>query len=531
LAGVFRYSNSEYVIYRKRRYGIFKLWHRIKQRLNLPDSDPAKAVEEQEVFAAQEQPETGRERRAAFIGMPPGRPFHEFDLHPNVHRGIQDAGFKRCTPIQDRCLPLSLQGRDIAGQAHTGTGKTAAFLITVFERLLRLEDRDPKIPSALIIAPTRELSLQIYRDAQILGAHTGLSMVSVFGGVDYEKQARQLKAGADVIIGTPGRIIDYMKQRILKTKQIRILVIDEADRMFDMGFIRDLRYILRRLPPFERRQSMLFSATLSYRVLELAYEFMYQPEEVYIEPEEKTVETVEQSVFHVGLEEKLSLLLGILKNEDWHRVLIFCNTKAGVEYLTRKLRGNGHPAEGITGDLPQRKRLHLMDGFKSGKLKILVATDVASRGIHVEDVSHVINYDVPQDREDYVHRIGRTARAGRTGKALTLADDRGVWHLQAIEEFIDQKVPVTWFDQSWLEPDRSPPQRRTRRKQKSRESGPPKRDKGRRPAKKQPRRTDGDSSQKSSAAGGASKRRRRRRRKPQADQTKDTDQQAPVQSS
>jgi ATP-dependent RNA helicase RhlB len=350
----------------------------------------------------------------------------------------------------------------VAGQAQTGTGKTAAFLITVFHRLLEVESLPEKEPSALILAPTRELALQIFQDAQVLGGHTGLRMTAVFGGVDYQKQARALREGTDIVIGTPGRVIDYMKQRVLRTRMVRVVVIDEADRMFDMGFVRDLRYILRRLPPYHKRQSLLFSATLNYRVLELAYEHMNCPEEIYIAPEEKTVETVEQYVFHVGLEEKLPLLLGILKKEDWYRVLIFCNTKAGVEFLARKLQANGYPAEGITGDLPQKKRLRLMDRFKSGRLKILVATDVASRGIHVEDVSHVINYDVPQDKEDYVHRIGRTARAGKKGKALTLACERWVWYLEAIEEYIGKKIPVIWFDEDWLVPDTSGARRKRR---------------------------------------------------------------------
>ncbi len=370
--------------------------------------------------------------------------------------GIRDAGFERCMPIQDRCLPLSLAGHDVAGQAQTGSGKTAAFLITVLYRLLRLEDRDSRCPSALIIAPTRELALQIHQDALVLGGHTGLRMAVAFGGVDHGRQARALEEGADIVIGTPGRIIDYMKQGVLITKHVRVLVIDEADRMFDMGFIRDLRYILRRLPHYHRRQSMLFSATLSYRVLELAYEYMNSPHEIYIEPQERTVDTVEQCVFHVGMEQKLPLLLGILKREAWERMLIFCNTKAGVEFLAAKLRGNGQPAEGITGDLPQRQRLRLMERFKSGELKILVATDVASRGIHVEDITHVINYDVPQDKEDYVHRIGRTARAGKSGKAITLADEKWVWYLEPIEEFIGKKIPVVWFDDSWLERDSAP---------------------------------------------------------------------------
>ena len=393
---------------------------------------------------------------------PEGRPFSELDLQESVRSGIQKAGFTRCTPIQDRCLPLTLDGRDVAGQAQTGTGKTAAFLITVFNRLLGMPDRKPGTPAALIIVPTRELALQIYDEAMVLGGDTGLSVTAVFGGVDYEKQANQLRSGTDIIIGTPGRFIDYLKQKIIPMKNIRMLIIDEADRMFDMGFIKDLRYMLRRLPPFDQRQSMLFSATLSYRVLELAYEFMNVPEEIYIDPDVRTVDTVEQKVYHVGQPEKLPLLLGILKREPWERVLIFCNTKIQVENLAAKLTGNGYPAEGITGNLPQRKRLQLMKRYKSGELKILVATDVASRGIHVEDISHVINYDIPQDKEDYVHRIGRTARAGKKGKAITLACEKWVLHLEPIEAYIEQKIPTVWFDEGYLEKDTAPRYQRSR---------------------------------------------------------------------
>lgn len=381
--------------------------------------------------------------------------FTSLGLPEAILLGIRDAGFERCTPIQERCLPLSLKGRDVAGQAQTGTGKTAAFLITVLDRLIRSGPNSGANPSALIVAPTRELALQIYEDAKVLGGHTPLRMTAVFGGVDYEKQARQLKEGTDIVIGTPGRLIDFLKQKVLVLKDVQVLVIDEADRMFDMGFIRDLRYLLKRLPPYDKRQSMLFSATLNYRVLELAYEHMNCPEEIYIEPRERTVDTVEQCVFHVGLDQKLPLLLGLLKREDWERILIFCNTKAAVELLAAKLRGNGYPAEGITGDLPQRKRLRLMERFKSGELKILVATDVASRGIHVEDITHVINYDLPQDREDYVHRIGRTARAGKKGKAISLADERNVWYLEPIENFLGKKIPVVWFGEDWLEQDKA----------------------------------------------------------------------------
>jgi ATP-dependent RNA helicase RhlB len=383
--------------------------------------------------------------------------FADFDLSEPVRQGIEDAGFLHPTPIQMLALPIALAGTDVAGQAQTGTGKTAAFLITIFERLLAMGRRKPGLPTALVIAPTRELVLQIRQDAEVLGRHTGLRTVAVFGGIDYHGQASQLREGADIVIATPGRLIDYMKQRAFVPGRIKILVVDEADRMVDLGFIKDLRYILRRLPSYDTRQSLLFSATLSPLVLELTYQYMNAPKEIYVSPEEVTVESVEQSLFHVAKREKLSLLLGILAREPWERILIFVNTKAGVEWLASKLRGNGYPAQSLTGDLDQRRRLRLVEQFKSGDLKILVASDVASRGLHVEDISHVINYDLPLDREDYVHRIGRTARAGRSGRALSLACEDYVYRLEAIEEYLGKKIPVVWPEPEWFLPDKSQP--------------------------------------------------------------------------
>jgi len=335
--------------------------------------------------------------------------------------------------------------------------------VTIFTRLLNLTDRNPLMPSALIVAPTRELAFQIHEEALLLGKHTGLSCVQIVGGVDYQKQADILKKGVDIVICTPGRIIDYFKQGIFKTDGIKIVVIDEADRLLDLGFAKDMQFILRKLPHYEKRQSMLFSATLSHRVLELTYEYMNLPEFISVTPEEVTVERIDQSLIHVGLENKLSLLLGLLKREDWHRVLVFANTKAGVEWLAEKLKGNGFPAEGITGDLPQPKRFKLMEQFKNDQLKILVATDVASRGIHVEDISHVFNYDLPQDSESYVHRIGRTARAGKTGKAISLACENYVFHLEPLEEMLGYKLPVVWHDDDWLVKDQAGPVKSSRR--------------------------------------------------------------------
>ncbi len=383
--------------------------------------------------------------------------FEEFDLPPQVRSGLGDAGFIYCTPIQAQTLPVSLAGRDVAGQAQTGTGKTAVFLVTILTRLLSLPQQMRDHPSALIVAPTRELSRQIYEEAKILSQHTDLRLTQIVGGIDYQRQAEILRHGVDVIICTPGRIIDYLKQGIFKAEGIRILVIDEADRLFDLGFTKDMRFLLRKLPHYEKRQSMIFSATLSYRVMELTYEYMNLPEFISVTPDQITVEGIDQVMFHVGREKKLSLLLGLLKREDWSRILIFVNTKVAVDWLTQKLKGNGWPAEGITGDLPQRKRFSLMESFKNGRIKILVATDVASRGIHVEDISHIVNYDLPQDSENYVHRIGRTARAGKSGKALSLACEEYVFHLEPLEEMLDYKIPVVWPEDDWFVEDRSKP--------------------------------------------------------------------------
>ena len=383
--------------------------------------------------------------------------FDEFALPAQLLSALNQAGFIYCTPIQEQTLPISLTGLDVAGQAQTGTGKTAAFLVTVITRILALPERDSRLPSALIIAPTRELSHQTYEEARLLCRRTDLKLAEVVGGVDYKRQADILRKGVDIVICTPGRIIDYYKQGIFKTKGIKILVIDEADRLFDLGFTNDMRYLLRKLPHYEKRQSMLFSATLSYRVMELTYEYMNLPEFISVTPQSITVEGIDQQLFHVGSEKKLPLLLGLLQREDWGRMLIFVNTKVGVDWLTRKLKGNNWPAEKITGDLPQRKRFRLMEQFKKGAIKILVATDVASRGIHVEDISHVINYDLPQDSENYIHRIGRTARAGKTGKAIALACEDYVYHLEPLEEMLGYKIPVVWPENDWYVADKSKP--------------------------------------------------------------------------
>jgi ATP-dependent RNA helicase RhlB len=413
--------------------------------------------------------------------------FSSLDLPEPVMRGIRDAGFVTTTPIQEAVLPLALKGKDVAGQSQTGTGKTAAFLISAFTRLLR-EPTPPPVsgtaPRVLVIAPTRELTVQIESDARLLGRHTPFRIVAVYGGIDYARQRDSLAEGADVLIGTPGRLIDYLKQHVWSPRRVEILVVDEADRMFDMGFIADLRFMLRRLPPHDKRQSFLFSATLSFRVLELTWEFMNNPAQVTIMPGQKTVEKVEQSLFHVGREEKLSLLLGLLRREGGSRILIFTNTREEARRLEDRLGRNGWDARALTGDIEQRRRLKILNDFKEGTLPVLVATDVASRGLHIDSVSHVINWDLPQDPEDYVHRIGRTARAGAEGKAVGLVDESSALNLEAIEKFIGQKIPVEWPDDDMFVPEIRPTAEERRRyaeERRARLDARSRTDRGRRP--------------------------------------------------
>jgi ATP-dependent RNA helicase RhlB len=370
--------------------------------------------------------------------------FDSFGLAPPVLQGIRDAGFTHCTPIQAQTLPIALSGRDVAGQAQTGTGKTAAFLVALYHTLLTHPapaGRTRTSVRALIVAPTRELAVQIHHDAEALGRHTGLVHAVVYGGIDYEKQRRQLTEGIDVLIGTPGRLIDYYKQHVFDLKHAQVLVLDEADRMFDLGFIADIRYILRRLPPPLRRQSMLFSATLSYRVLELAYEHMNNPELVRIEPDKMTVDLVRQMMYYPSMEEKVPLLVGLLRQSEARRTMIFVNTKRMAERLESVLKANGFHAQALSGDVPQAKRLRFLRDFHNGDLAVLIATDVASRGLHIPDVSHVFNFDLPQDAADYVHRIGRTARAGAEGDAISFACEEFAVSLPDIEGYIGHKIP------------------------------------------------------------------------------------------
>jgi len=401
--------------------------------------------------------------------------FEELKLPESVMKGLADAGFDRCTPIQAETLPVALEGGDIAGQAQTGTGKTAAFLVAMFTHLHRnppKPTREFKDPRALIMAPTRELAIQIHKDAELLGAHTGLVLGLAYGGTDYEKQRAHIQAGVDVLIGTPGRLIDYFKQRIFDLQHIQVLILDEADRMFDLGFIKDIRYVMRRLPAAEERLNLVFSATLSHRVLELAYEHMNDPTLIRIEPEQVTAEKVRQCIYFPANNEKLPLLIGLLSEKEAIRTMVFVNTKREADRVRDFLEANGLPAEVISGDVPQKKRQKVLASFQAGELAILVTTDVGSRGLHIPGVSHVVNYDLPQDREDYVHRIGRTARAGESGDAISFGCETYVQTLPEIEDYIGMKIPVEAIDRSRL-PDVTRPARSSRMERTEWGSRPP----------------------------------------------------------
>ncbi len=413
--------------------------------------------------------------------------FDSFDLPPGLAQGIREAGFEYCTPIQSLALPIALNGIDIAGQAQTGTGKSAAFLVATFNHLMRNptdERRHPTQPRALIVAPTRELAIQIHKDATALGAHTGLRLALVFGGADYDGQRKQLEAGSDVLIGTPGRIIDYFKQHIFDLKAIQVVVLDEADRMFDLGFIKDIRFLMRRMPSPAARLNMLFSATLSWRVLELAYEHMNSPQKVTVEVERKTAERITESVYMPSDDEKLPLLVGLFRQQQPYRSLVFVNTKHVAERVAATLRANEVRADVLSGDVPQNKRMRLLERFSEGELPVLVATDVAARGLHIPEVSHVYNFDLPQDPEDYVHRIGRTGRAGASGAAISLACERYAFSLMEIEAYTGHKLERAAITADLLpaitRPPR-PPRREGERAAPRRGGGAPRRSGARRP--------------------------------------------------
>jgi ATP-dependent RNA helicase RhlB len=375
--------------------------------------------------------------------------FSDFNLPPTLMQGIVDSGFEQCTPIQASTLPLTLAGKDIAGQAQTGTGKTAAFLIAMMARLLTKPagaQRRANQPRGFILAPTRELAIQIHHDAVALARHTGLTLGVVYGGAGYESQGQMLGEGLDILIATPGRVIDFFKQNLFDLKAVEVVVMDEADRMFDLGFIKDIRYLFRRMPPPEQRLTLLFSATLSARVTELAYEHMNNAKLIRIAPDKAAADNVRQTVYYTSNDEKIPLLVGLLRQMNPLRTIIFINTKGAGRRVCAWLQGNGFNAGILSGDVAQNKRIQLLQDFQQGDLPILVATDVAARGLHIPDVSHVINFDLPQDSEDYIHRIGRTARAGASGDAISFACEEYAFSLPEIEQLLGHKIdsqPVT----------------------------------------------------------------------------------------
>jgi ATP-dependent RNA helicase RhlB len=391
--------------------------------------------------------------------------FKDFNLHPDLQKGIDESGYVNCMPVQEQVLSHAFGAKDglashnarasqdLYVQSQTGTGKTAAFLIVIFQRMLTETALFKR--KALIMAPTRELAVQIEEEAKKLGKYLPFKTGCFYGGVGYAQQENLLKENAQILAGTPGRVLDLNKSGKMNLMEISFLVLDEADRMFDMGFYPDLRKLIKVVPPADRRQTMLFSATLNTYVKNLAWEYTKSPFEIEIKPEIVTVEEVTQILYHVPSQEKMTLLLGILKREQPESAIIFCNTKKYTEIIAKRLKINGYACEFIIGDLPQIKRLKIINEVKAGKIKILAATDVAARGLDIESLAMVINYDLPVETENYVHRIGRTARAGKTGKAITLASEQDVYELPAIERYIGKKIPSEIATQELYEEDKS----------------------------------------------------------------------------
>ncbi len=400
--------------------------------------------------------------------------FAELELQDKVLQALEQHGYHNCTPIQAQSLPILTKGKDIAGQAQTGTGKTLAFLVATFNHLLTTaepEARQQNQPRAIILAPTRELAIQIHNDARLLAKATGLKLGLVYGGEGYASQRATLDEGVDILIGTTGRMIDYFKQGAFSLNAVQAMVLDEADRMFDLGFIKDIRYLMRRMPEPKARLNMLFSATLSFKVKELAFEHMSEPEHVIIEPEQMTGARIQEELFYPSNEDKMALLQTLIEEEWPERAIIFANTKHRCEDIWGHLIADQHRVGLLTGDIPQRKRVKILEQFTQGELDILVATDVAARGLHIPEVTHVFNYDLPDEAEDYVHRIGRTGRAGASGHAISLACEEYVFNLPAIEEYIKHPVPVSQYDTDALLRDLPKAQRIHRTKANSNRSG------------------------------------------------------------
>lgn len=382
--------------------------------------------------------------------------FTELKLNEKLMQGITETGYLDCMPVQEETLVHTLAGRDVEVQSQTGTGKTAAFLITIFQHFM--DANSPiKEKKALIIAPTRELAIQIEKEARQIGRYLDFKIGCFYGGVGYQQQETLLEDDVDLIIGTPGRLLDFNQQGKMNFRDIGFFVIDEADRMLDMGFLPDIRKMLRRMEGNNtKKQIMLFSATLDVETRSIAREFMNNPATIEITPEQVTVDKITQILYHVAEREKMSLMLGILKKEMPNTALIFTNMKHTAAQVAKQLEYNGYKCQYLSGDLPQAKRLNVINAFKSGKLSFLVATDVAARGLHIDDLEMIINYDLPGDCENYVHRIGRTARAGKSGKAISLACERYIFNLEPIETFINMKIPVGIPDDDMFHVDQGP---------------------------------------------------------------------------
>jgi ATP-dependent RNA helicase RhlB len=365
--------------------------------------------------------------------------FSSLELPSELVDAIAELQFHTCTPVQAEVLPHALDGADIVSQAQTGTGKTAAFLITLIAYHLENPEIDPRpagTPFALIVAPTRELAIQISDDAMDLAKFTDIKIVTLMGGIDYEKQKRQCRGVIDILVATPGRLLDFCRSSVVDLRRIETLVIDEADRMLSMGFIPDIKAIIRQTPRKEQRQTLLFSATLSDDIRRLASQWTQEPIKIEIEPEQVAVQSVTQLVYLIPYEQKYALLYNLITSLQLDRVLVFVNRRDQARHLENRLHRNGINSGLLTGDVPQRKRIRTLEDFKSGNIHILVATDVAGRGIHVEEISHVINYNLPEDSEDYVHRIGRTGRAGAEGISISFACETDAFQIPAIEELL-----------------------------------------------------------------------------------------------
>lgn len=426
------------------------------------------------------QPERPKWSLDCFEVVPePGKSrFHDFDLPIELMHGIFDKGFKYCTPIQEKALPEALKRVDVLAQANTGTGKSAVFLVALFNNMLKAADAKKLSgkPKALVVAPTRELVTQIAKEAEILGKYTGLKTIAVYGGVDYQKQMNMLRREpCDLIVATPGRLLDFISKQVVSLKDVSALVLDEADRMLDMGFIPDVRRIINKLPDEKSRHTMLFSATFSEAVTRMAYNWCHKPVKIEIEPEQVAVDTVKQIVYMVSGEEKFAVLYNLIQQNKDQRVIVFANEKRETRHLIERLMGHGVQCGLLTGDVAQNKREKRLEDFRSGKMKVLVATDVAGRGLHINGIEYVVNYTLPYEPEDYVHRIGRTGRAGKNGVAVSFACETGSFAIPEIEEYIGTKMECTVPDASLLEPPSPPRPKKKRKKRYNRKPSHPRR--------------------------------------------------------